>query len=100
MVESELIVLILSVIGSLVVFYWKIKNDIVSDEKMKSKPLEELNKSIIELNSTIKFINEMIESIKERVSNHGKEIDDIKLLNQSHEERIKTLEKNFEDKNI
>lgn len=90
--EQELIIIIITVVGSLVTFYWKMKKDIIQQEKEKEAPIIELNQNIIRLNDKLSFINEIIDTLKDRVSNHGREIDDIRIKNQSHEERIKILE--------
>ncbi len=90
--EQELIIIIITVVGSLITFYWKMKKDIIKQEKEKETPIIELNQNIVRLNDKLSFINEIIDTLKDRVSNHGREIDDIRIQNQSHEERIKSLE--------
>lgn len=77
---NETIVLgVLTILGSLYVFYQKIKKNIVDEEENKIAPMIELNKSIIELNSTIKYWVEEVKSLKDRVNTHGKEIEDLKI---------------------
>lgn len=84
---NEVIVVgVLSIIGSLYVFYQKIKKNIIDDEGTKNKPIIELNQSIIELNSTIKYLIEDVKSLKDRVTTHGKEIETLK----TDVERLKT----------
>lgn len=99
MTETEVILVVLTIIGSLLAFYKKLKKDIVYEHTTKSEPIEKLNESIVQLNSTIGFLTQMIETLKLRVANHGSEIDDIRLQNQSHEERIRILEKHCEEYN-
>lgn len=99
MVENQVIIIALTVIGSLFAFYIKLRKDIVQEEEKKNGPIEKLNENIIKLNSTINFLTQMIDSLKSRVTNHGQEIDELRLQNQSHEERIKTLEKHCEEFN-
>ncbi len=77
--NEGIIVGVISIIGSLYVFYNKIKKNIVDEEKSRTKPMVELNQSIIELNSTIKYLLEDVKSLKDRVTSQGKQIDDIKL---------------------
>lgn len=99
MVENQVIIIVLTVIGSLFAFYIKLRKDIVQEEEKKNGPIEKLNENIIKLNSTINFLTQMIDSLKSRVTNHGLEIDELKLQNQSHEERIKTLERHCKEFN-
>lgn len=73
------IIFLLGVLGSLYVFYLKIKKQIVGDEEERNKPIIELNQSIIKLNSTIEYLLEDIKSLKERVSTHGRDIDQLKI---------------------
>lgn len=77
--NEGLIVGVLSVIGSLYVFYIKIKNNIVKDEEEKTQPIVELNQSIIELNSTIKYLIDDVKGLKDKVTDHGKELEDLRL---------------------
>ncbi len=91
--ENYLVVIILTVFGSVFGFYTKLKKDIIAQEKEKNKPFVELNTNVIELNATIKFLNETIRSLQQRVDKHGMEIDGIKLQNAEHELRISELEK-------
>lgn len=99
MVENQVIIIVLTVVGSLFAFYIKLRKDIVQEEEKKNSPIEKLNENIIKLNSTINFLTQMIDSLKSRVTNHGLEIDELKLQNQSHEERIKTLERHCKEFN-
>lgn len=99
MVENQVIIIVITVVGSLFAFYIKLRKDIVQEEEKKNGPIEKLNENIIKLNSTINFLTQMIDSLKSRVTNHGQEIDELRLQNQSHEERIKTLEKHCEELN-
>lgn len=79
MSEEAIIILGLSIIGSLYAFYRKLKADIVSEEEKKTKPFNDLNLSVIELNTSIKFLNATIQSLEQRVTNHGKEIDELHI---------------------
>lgn len=76
--NEGIIIGVLSIIGSLYVFYAKIKKNIIDGEETKNKPIIELNQSIIELNSTIKYLIEDVKSLKDRVATHGKEIETLK----------------------
>ncbi len=95
--ENQVVIIILTVIGSVFAFYTKLRKDIITEQKSREEPMKQLNENIITLNATIKFLTEMIESLKTRVTNHGSEIDDLRLQNQSHEERIRMLEKNVRE---
>ena len=77
--NNTIIVAVLTVIGALVGFYFKIKQYLVGDVEKSAKPINELNKSIIELNSTIKHMNDNYKSLSNRVNEHGKQIDDLNV---------------------
>lgn len=80
MVTDEiLIVSVLIIVGSLVAFYWKLKKQILDEEKSKNQPILELNENIIKLNETIKHLIDDISNLKERIKEHGKQIDTLKL---------------------
>lgn len=80
MVTDEiLIVSVLIIVGSLVGFYWKLKKQILDEEKNKSQPILELNANIIKLNETIKHLIDDISNLKDRIKEHGKQIDTLKL---------------------
>ena len=79
MSEEVLIVSLLTVLGSIYVFYLKVKKEIINNEESKNKPISELNKSIIELNSTIRHMNEDSKTLKDRVDEHGKQIDGLNI---------------------
>jgi len=57
------------------------------------KPLFTLNQSITTLTVSVNQLKEIIGELKERVTNHGKEIDEMKTELADHEARIRTLEK-------
>ena len=57
------------------------------------KPLFTLNQSITALTLSVNQLREVLGELKERVTNHGREIDDIKTGLADHEARIRTLEK-------
>lgn len=97
MSENQVIIIVLTVIGSVFAFYMKLRKDITQEEQSKNEPIEKLNENIIKLNATINFLTEMINNLKTRVTNHGAEIDELKIQNQSHEERIKSLERHCEE---
>lgn len=97
MPENQVIIIVLTVIGSVFAFYMKLRKDITQEEHSKNEPIEKLNENIIKLNATINFLTEMINNLKTRVTNHGAEIDELKIQNQGHEERIKSLEKHCEE---
>lgn len=77
--EQAIIILVLSIVGSLYAFYKKLKSDIVSEEQKKTKPFNDLNLSVIELTTSIKFLNTTIQTLENRVTNHGKEIDELHM---------------------
>ena len=55
MVENQVIIIVLTVVGSLFAFYIKLRKDIVQEEEKKNGPIEKLNENIIKLKSTINF---------------------------------------------
>lgn len=57
------------------------------------RPLINLNNSITQLTSSVNQLRDIINELKERVTNHGKEIDDIKDDISDHEARLRVLEK-------
>lgn len=57
------------------------------------KPLFTLNQSITSLTLSVNQLREILGELKERVTNHGKEIDDIRTELADHEARLRTLEK-------
>jgi chromosome segregation ATPase len=57
------------------------------------KPLFTLNQSITTLTVSVNQLKELLGEVKERVTNHGKEIDDIRAQLADHDARIRTLEK-------
>lgn len=57
------------------------------------KPLITLNNNITALTLSVNQLKEILNELKGRVSDHGKEIDDIKTTLVDHEARIKVLEK-------
>ena len=75
MSEEVLIVSLLTILGSIYMFYLKVKKEIVSNEEAKNKPIHELNNSIIELNSTIKHMVEDSKALRDRVDEHGRQLD-------------------------
>lgn len=54
-------------------------------------PVIKLNKSIQKLNDSIDHLNGANETLEKRVTNHGKEIDELKLTTNSHELEINHL---------
>ena len=57
------------------------------------RPLIALNQNITTLTMSVNQLKEILTDLKERVTNHGKEIDDIRTALADHEARIKNLEK-------
>lgn len=57
------------------------------------RPLITLNQNITTLTMSVNQLKEILTDLKERVTNHGKEIDDIRTALADHEARIKNLEK-------
>lgn len=56
-------------------------------------PIIKLNNNITQLTASIDSLREIVAELKARVSDHGKEIDDINIELADHEARIRTLEK-------
>lgn len=60
-------------------------------------PVIRLNGNITELNVLFKELKALVEekttSLDKRVTEHGKQIDDLKVTQAKHEERLKQLEK-------
>lgn len=84
--------LVVSII-TLVGFYIALRKEIIASERKRSEPLQELNNNIAELNGTIKMLNSDTRSLKDRVSEHGKQIDNLRMQNERHEIRIENIEK-------
>ena len=57
------------------------------------KPIITLNNNITALKASVDSLKEIRSELKERISNHGQEIDDIKIRLENHEARISNLEK-------
>lgn len=57
------------------------------------KPLLNLNTSITELKASIDQFRDTVNKLDNRITEHGKEIDNIKAQVIDHEARIKNLEK-------
>lgn len=79
MTNEVLIVGVITIVGSLYMFYNKIKNQIINEEVNKNKPIIELNENIIKLNETIKHLINDMDGLKDRVKDHGLQIDELKL---------------------
>lgn len=56
-------------------------------------PLIKLNSNITALTLSVNQLKEILTDLKERVTNHGREIDEIRSELADHEARIKLLEK-------
>ena len=60
-------------------------------------PILRLNSTISKLTTIVEKLEELVkdktDKLDERVTKHGKEIDDIRLKQTEHEERLKQLEK-------
>lgn len=60
-------------------------------------PILKLNSTITKLTVAVEKLEELVkektDKLDERVTKHGKEIDDLKLTQTKHEERLKQLEK-------
>lgn len=56
------------------------------------RPLIALNSNITALTLSVNQLKEIISDLKDRVTNHGKEIDDIKVKVADHDARIHALE--------
>ena len=57
------------------------------------KPIMTLNQNITALTMSVNQLKDIIAEVKERVTNHGREIDEIRTELADHEARIRTLEK-------
>lgn len=57
------------------------------------KPIISLNSNITALRASVDSLKEVLNDLKDRVTNHGKEIDEIKTELSDHEARIRLLEK-------
>ena len=57
------------------------------------KPIISLNTNISALKSSVDQLKDILSDLKERVTNHGREIDEIRTELADHEARIRTLEK-------
>lgn len=57
------------------------------------RPLINLNQNITALTLSVTQLKEVLDELKERVTNHGHEIDEMKVELVDHEARIRTLEK-------
>lgn len=57
------------------------------------KPIISLNTNIAALKSSVDQLKDILSELKERVTNHGREIDEIRTELADHEARIRTLEK-------
>lgn len=57
------------------------------------RPLIVLNTNITALTASVNQLKEILEELKGRVSDHGKEIDEMRTELADHEARIKALEK-------
>ena len=60
------------------------------------KPIINLNTNITALTSSVDQLKDILSDLKERVTNHGKEIDEIRKTIGDHEARIRVLEKSEE----
>lgn len=57
------------------------------------KPLINLNQNITTLTMSVNQLKDVLSELKERVTNHGREIDEMREELADHEARIRTLEK-------
>lgn len=57
------------------------------------RPLISLNQNITSLTMSVNQLKDILSELKERVTNHGREIDEIKEKLVDHEARLKALEK-------
>ncbi len=57
------------------------------------RPIITLNQNITSLTLSVNQLKEILAEVKERVTNHGKEIDEIRTELADHEARIRSLEK-------
>lgn len=56
-------------------------------------PIIKLNNNITELKASVDSLKDIIAELKERISSHGHEIDDMKVMLANHEARLKALER-------
>jgi chromosome segregation ATPase len=57
------------------------------------RPLMTLNTNITQLTVSVNQLKDVLEELKTRVSDHGKEIDEMRVEIANHEARISALEK-------
>lgn len=76
--KDEMIMALLAFVGAMLVIL---------------KPLLNLNTSITELKASIDQFRDTVNKLDNRITEHGKEIDNIKAQVIDHEARIKNLEK-------
>ena len=57
------------------------------------KPIINLNQNITLLTASVNQLKDILEELKVRVSDHGKEIDEMRTELADHEARIRALEK-------
>ena len=57
------------------------------------RPLFALNTNIAQLTASVDQLKDVLEELKTRVSDHGKEIDEMRVEIANHEARISALEK-------
>lgn len=58
------------------------------------KPINDLNINIIKLTDAIEKLMENDKRQDDRIREHGKQIDDLNIAKENHEQRIKNLENN------
>ena len=56
-------------------------------------PIIKLNNNITELKASVDSLKDIIAELKERITSHGHEIDDMKVMLANHEARLKALER-------
>lgn len=64
-----------------------------------SKPLQDLNMNIIKLTTVVSYITKEQNDIRQRVTTHGKELDETKLMLTEHDVRLKQLEETLHEHN-
>lgn len=64
-----------------------------------SKPLQDLNINIIKLTTVVSYITKEQNDIRQRVTTHGKELDETKLMLTEHDVRLKQLEETLHEHN-
>lgn len=57
------------------------------------RPIMTLNANITQLTASVTQLKDVLEDLKARVSDHGKEIDEMRVELANHEARISALEK-------